>query len=336
MADLDPVDSKVHALDEFRVSMRDAELATGLSRIKHSVATYKLQLPLNFEVKLQVVTGDITDPTLGLSPEHFDELAQRSSIVFHFASMVDYSLPYSSHRAQNVLGLLNMIHLSNTKGLKPLHYTSSISACYTSKFLPGYLIAAERVAWNAIANGFPLIIYRRGVITGHSVTGAYPPGRMINILMAGCVRSGYFPLPPDAKDQLITVDFVCSAILSIALEHPTKLHWAYNLVRPDQEESTTWKQLFEILSEVSGAPLRSVSVSEWVGVWAESGTRQLLEVVSLLRSQANSLISFWGSDGCTPAAFETRNARQALSHSPHLLQVPSVTELVSTYLSLWS
>jgi thioester reductase-like protein len=121
--------------------VRAKDVESGVSRIKEALAGYGL--PFDFKQKLRIVPGDIRSPTLGLRTEEFDELAQWSSVIFHFASYSNYTLPYSFHREANVLGLVNVLRFANTGRPKPLHYVSSISACGMAGYLAGQVIPED-------------------------------------------------------------------------------------------------------------------------------------------------------------------------------------------------
>ncbi|GFF60843.1 lovastatin nonaketide synthase [Aspergillus udagawae] len=337
--------------------VRAKDAASGISRIKEALAGYGL--PFDFEQKLRIVPGDISIATLGLRTEDFDELARWSSVIFHFASYTNYTLPYSSHREANVLGLVNVLRFANTGRPKPLHYVSSISACGVTGYLSGQVIpedqrpvfdldivkehigytqskvVAEQIAWNAISNGAPLTIYRPGAVTGHSITGANKPRDAFNRLMANCLRIRSYPVTPHARNQIIPVDYVCSYMLRISLSTENLCH-AYNLVRPDQAQSVTWEETFEILNENCTVPLRRVSPSQWIDIFAEHGNEREKAGVSILKDRLDKNSVWWGVDKGTMALYETSNMRRALAQFPEILEVPSMADLLKAYLPRWT
>ncbi|GFF24565.1 lovastatin diketide synthase LovF [Aspergillus lentulus] len=336
--------------------VRAEDVVSGISRIQKVLAGYGL--PFDFKEKLRLIPGDISSPTLGLRTEEFDELAQWSSVIFHFASYSNYTLPYSSHREANVLGLVNVLRFANTGRPKPLHYVSSISACGVAGYLAGQVIpedqrpvfdldivkghigytqskvVAEHIAWNAISNGLPLTIYRPGFVMGHSITGAHKQQDFINRLMANCLRIRSYPVAPHARNQFIPVDFVCSSILRISLSSGNLCH-AFNLVRPDQTQTVTWEETFEILNQNCTVPLRRVPPEQWIDIFAEHGNEREKAGVSLLKEGLDRNSVWWAVDKGTMALYETGNMRRALSQFPDILEVPSMDDLIKTYLPLW-
>jgi thioester reductase-like protein len=336
--------------------VRAKDVESGVSRIQEALAGYGL--PFDFKQKLRIVPGDVRSPTLGLRTEEFDELAQWSSVIFHFASYSNYTLPYSSHREANVLGLVNVLRFANTGRPKPLHYVSSISAYGVVGHLAGQVIpedqrpvfdldivkghlgytqskvVAEHIAWNAISNGLPLTIYRPGFVMGHSVTGAHKQQDFINRLIANCLRIRSYPVAPHARNQFIPVDFVCSSMLRISLSSENLCH-AFNLVRPDQTQTVTWEETFEILNQNCTVPLRRVSPEQWIDIFAEHGNEREKAGVSVLKERLDGNLVWWAIDKGTMALYETSNMRQALSQFPEILEVPSMDDLIKTYLPVW-
>ncbi|OJJ96674.1 hypothetical protein ASPACDRAFT_46846 [Aspergillus aculeatus ATCC 16872] len=265
--------------------VRAPNAETGLSRIKKAFQRYGL--PLDFESKLKVVAGDIVNPMLGLGTKQYAELAEWASVVFHLAAVVDYTLPCSYHRDANVMGLLHLLRFANTGRLKSFHYTSSISAWGTRIYLTGEMVpederppfdldaleqlfgyaqskvVAEQLAWNALANGFPVTIHRPGYVTAHSVPGMSKASDLVNYLMSSCIRLGSYPAAPNIRNQFTPVDICCSALLRLSLA-PASLGHAFNIVRPDQSQTVTFEETFELLSRECSSPLRRLPTAEWI------------------------------------------------------------------------
>ncbi|RHZ46920.1 uncharacterized protein CDV56_103490 [Aspergillus thermomutatus] len=335
--------------------VRAPDAAAGLSRLQKALEEYGL--PFDFASKLVIIPGDVADPTLGIGEDSFKEWAARCSVVFHLAAFANYTLPYSAHRDANVLGLVNMLRFANTGRLKPIHFTSSISACGVSKYLTGQLIpenerlgfdlddiqqhigytqskvVAEQIAWNAMANGLPVTIHRPGFVSGHSVTGTCKTTDVLNRLMASCIRIGHYPIAPPVRNQFIPVDFVCSALLRISLVSGTAGQ-AYNLVQPDQSRTITWNETFGQLSRLCSPALRRVSSDEFIRIFAEKEGQRMKAGVSMLEDKLRENMIFWGLDGGTMAVYETRNMREALAEFPEVFQVPDTAELLRRYFPL--
>lgn len=236
--------------------IRTTDPLSGRLRIEKTFTRYGL--PLEALDKITVVPGNIAHPNLGMSKEEFDHHALSSSVVFHLGAYVNYTLPYSAHRDAKIVGLLNMLEFVNTRRLKPLNYFSSIGACGASAHLTGTTIpeneratldpkyfeqhvgytrsklTAESIAWNAIANRFPITIYRLGIVMGHSGTGVDKPEYLFNRLMYNCIRLGAYPAPPQQRNHFVPVDYICAAVLRISQSSQNQGH-AFNVVQPNQD-----------------------------------------------------------------------------------------------------
>ncbi|RAK77710.1 polyketide synthase [Aspergillus fijiensis CBS 313.89] len=317
--------------------VRAPDAETGLSRIKKAFHEYGLQLDL--ESKLKAVPGDLVDPMLGLGAEQYAELAQWANV--------------------NVMGLYHLLRFANTGRLKPFHYTSSISAWGTVIHLTGAMVpederptfdpealkqlfgyahskvVAEQVAWNAIANGFPVTIHRPGYVTAHSVTGMSKASDLVNYLMSSCIRLGSYPAAPNIRNQFTPVDFCCSALLRLSLA-PASLGHAFNILRPDQSQTVTFEETFEPLSRECSSPLRRLPTAEWIEEFRQGADPRLRQGSSMMIDTLHEFINFWRLDAGTNAYFDTRKLRQALEEFPELLAVPSMGELMHTYFRAWA
>lgn len=337
--------------------VRATDEVAGLSRVREVLSKYRI--PFDFDAKVRIVPGDLTVPAFGLGQERYSRLAQESSVVFHLATFANYTLPYSSHRDTNICGFLNVLNFASTMRLKPLHYASTISACGVSGYLTGHNIpedgrpgfditnikqhlgytqskmVAESIAWNVVSNGFPLTIHRPGFVSGHSVTGAYKMEDAINRLMASSIDMGVYPVPPSARNQFIPVDSVCTAMLRISLSNENLGH-SFNIVRLNQDDTVSWRGVFELLGQCSSRPLRCVSPSEWIQRLAEKGGTGIRGGASIVTDKVRENMIWWGVGDQDMAVYETDNLRRALSGSPDLWEIPPVFKMLKTYYPLWA
>lgn len=335
--------------------VRTTDPLSGRLRIEKTFTQYGLPLePLD---KITVVPGNIAHPNLGMSKEEFDHHALSSSVVFHLGAYVNYTLPYSAHRGANIVGLLNMLGFVNTGRLKPLNYFSSIGACGASAHITGTTIpeneratldpkyfeqhvgytrsklAAESIAWNAIANRFPITIYRPGVVMGHSGTGVDKPEDLFNRLMCNCIRLGAYPAPPQQRNHFVPVDYICAAVLRISQFLENQGH-AFNVVHPNQDQTITWMDTFRILSEYGSTPLQCVSAAEWLQMFAAQGKHSMKGATPLLKERLAEN-EIWLGDSSGMAAYETTNLCRALADSPDILDIKPMPELLKTYYGRW-
>lgn len=342
---------------EIACLVRAPDAAAGLARIKENLEHYGLSL--DFESKVIVVPGDLTDSTLGLGQEKYEHFAQWTSVIFHLAAQCNYMPSYSELRGANIHGFSNILRFANTKRLKPVHYTSSISACGTSAYLEGReligenerpalnttdserklvgysetKIVAESIAWDAIAKGMPVTIHRLPVISGHSKTGVSNPGDGFQHLMVSSIRVGCYPSPPAARCQMIPVDYASSAILEIALS--SHHSHAYNLVLPDQTHTLTWDEVLDMVAHYTSPPLKRVSALEWADIVATHGEHHFKVASTFLQDKIRELLVYWEAETMTKTMYENANSRRVLLASSDMPKLPSIPELLSTYFEVW-
>jgi thioester reductase-like protein len=75
---------------------------------------------------------------------------------------------------------------------------------------------AERLAAEAARRGLPLTIYRPGLVTGHSRTGAGSRDDMLALLVKGCIQLGAIP-EIDTQVDMTPVDYASRALVYLSL-----------------------------------------------------------------------------------------------------------------------
>jgi L-tyrosine reductase len=339
------------------VRAKDAE--TGFRRLKDTFSKYGLSLSLVQEERIVILLGDIAMPDLGLGWEQYQFYSTWASVVFHLAAQVNFVQPYSTHRAANVLGTLNMIRFCNNKRLKELHYASSISAYGPTGLVTGathlpedekpaaHLAAlpydtgyaqsqhvAEMVVWNAIENGLPITIYRPGFVLGHTKTGAVNPYDFFGRVVASCVKMGSYPLLAGQREEFVPVDFVASALLHIASGGNNYGH-AYNLVHLDPTTLFDLPTLFEMINNMGlKKAMRGIAYSEWLNNISKASDDPLRPLAPMLEEKVMGNRTRWEMQQGMPV-FGTENSRRALATCPELLQSPSIAALFEVCMPNW-
>ncbi|PYI32029.1 putative NRPS-like enzyme [Aspergillus indologenus CBS 114.80] len=328
-------------------------------RIRKALLKYSLMLTPAQEARIIAMAGDFTHEDLGLTPQQYSWLSHWTSVVFHLGAHVNFVQPYSSHRAANVLGTLHLIRFANSGRTKALHYTSSISAYGPTgvvnghthlaeeeqpashmsalPFAMGYAqsqMVAETIAWNAIAQGLPITIYRLGFVLGHSETGTMNPDDFLARVVAASLQCGCYPLLPGHREDIVPVDWVVSTLLHIASgsQHARQ---AYNVVHPTAGSGVELSTIFTLLNQVRGkTSLRPVPYSEWVGVLSQTHESPLRSLLPLLEEKVWEGRSLWEMQQGMPE-FGTENLCRALAAAPQLLECPSPASLVVRYSPHW-
>ncbi len=139
--------------------------------------------------RIELMTGDITEPNLGLGMENISPLMSQTSEIFHLAAMYDLSVSRAVAMQVNVTGTQHVLDFAEQAPvLRRLHY---VSTCYVSGRYAGcfseddldkgqtfnnyyeqskYL--AEMDVQARMRSGLPATIYRPAIVVGDSVTGA--------------------------------------------------------------------------------------------------------------------------------------------------------------------
>jgi thioester reductase-like protein len=223
------------------------------------------------------VPGDLTKPLFGLSPTDFEKLAASVDCVYHNGAMVHGLYSYTQLKPANVEGTQEAIRLAGLGRLKPLHYVSTLAACplevssevkvvreaafdYDGVLYGGYPQSkwvAEQLVLRARANGLPVAVYRPGIITGHSQTGAWNTSDATCRMIKVTVESGIFP-DTEAAVDMTPVDYVSQAIVYLATSGHA-LGQIYHLANP---KPLNWGDLVSWLRSY-GYPVRRTPYEEW-------------------------------------------------------------------------
>lgn len=184
--------------------------------------------------RVDLVTGDITQPRLGLSVESADRLDGVAE-VWHLAAVYDLTVAEPVARRVNVEGTARVLELC--RELPALRRLQYVSTCYVSgrfdgefgedsldegqSFLNHYeetKFEAELLVRKAMADGLPATIYRPGIVVGDSVTGETQKYDGPYFLASFLRRQGPIALVPAVGDadrvriSLVPRDFVIDAI----------------------------------------------------------------------------------------------------------------------------
>jgi len=232
----------------------------------------------SFSSRIRPVLGDLSAARLGLSEESYDELVNETDVIYHNGAMVNFVYPYHAHKPANVLGTQEILRLASQAKLKPVHVVSTLSILYSGGINDGRIIpededldqvgapfggyaqskwVAEKLVMQAMARGIPCAIYRPGLVSGQSVTGAWNTENLISSMTRACVLLDAVP-NLDVMVNIVPVDFVSAAIVQLSkdpinfgmtfhLQNPTPLHFS---------KLAAWLAL-------QGLQSRTISFDEW-------------------------------------------------------------------------
>ena len=223
------------------------------------------------------VTGDLTQPGLGLRDDQYRELANKIDLIFHCAASVNYAYPYVAAKPHTVGGTLEVLKFACNGTTKPVQYISSNGIFpggddapylendqiddFVDRMEGGYNQAkwvAERLVWAAVSRGLPVCIFRPGNIGHHSGTGALNPNDFLSLIIKACARLGCAPLAPGWFFEMTPVDFLVTAITNIS-DDASHLGKVYNVV---QQNPVPADRVFADM-ESHGYVAQRVPLGEW-------------------------------------------------------------------------
>jgi thioester reductase-like protein len=241
--------------------VRGADVDEGKRRIDRNLAAY---VPDDDQRRSRVipVVGDLSKPLLGLPPKQFDDLATEIDAIYHNGADVNWIYSYSRLKSANVIGTQEILRLASRCAVKPVHVVSSLSVFplvgnphgtvvreqdgldHGGVLFGGYTQSkwvAEGLATIARSRGLPVAIYRPGVITGHSQTGAWNTGDFMSRLIKSWIELGSAP-DLDGATDMTPVDYVSRAMVQLSLSKQA-LGNVFHLVNPRQihlRDLVTW------------------------------------------------------------------------------------------------
>ncbi|MGC4806825.1 non-ribosomal peptide synthetase [Micromonospora sp. DT233] len=224
---LDRTDAVVHCL------VRGADREQAATRLRRVMVDYG-NWDDRDERRIVTVLGDLSQPRLGLPEEVFDELARRVDAVYHVGAAVHLIAPYEQLRAATVGGTTEILRLAARHRSVPVHHVSTVGVYAAPADHPigpehptgpahalqhGYTRSkwvAEGLIDAARARSLPATVYRPTRIAGHSRTGACQRGDYLWLLLKGCVQAQAAPAGVDAAFDLVPVDYVSAAVVTLS------------------------------------------------------------------------------------------------------------------------
>ena len=232
--------------------------------------------------RLVAVPANLESARLGLTPRAWDDLVDQVSQVFHCAASVHLTAAYQQLAPANVGGTRELVALATAiaeRSGRPVgfHYVSTLAvfldairagievvdestrpSMETAGELgyPRSKVAAERAVARAADSGVVGTIYRPGLVTGHSLTGATSTSDLLMPVLRAVVAVGY---TPDRAESVPgeAVDLVARHITRLSVDQPGGQ--AYHMVRP---ELVSIMDGFAALRR-AGYQLAEVSAEKW-------------------------------------------------------------------------
>ena len=271
---LDRTAADVHCL------VRAKSIEAGRVRLRQTLQTYSLWHD-GLEGRIVPVPGDLGEPRLGVSAAVSADLAATIDVIYHSGAFVNWIYPYERLKAPNVLGTEEILRLATRVRIKPVHYVSSLGVFpllnssgevtvireedtldHNGSLYGGYMQSkwvADKLVMEARSRGLPICIYRPGLITGHSETGAWNTGDVMSRMLKSWIELQGAPEFAYDETDMTPVDYISKAIVHLSGRRDAigKTFHIANHRRVPLGALADWMRGF-------GYPLRHVPYDSWV------------------------------------------------------------------------
>ncbi|MDQ0930745.1 fatty acid CoA ligase FadD9 [Streptomyces turgidiscabies] len=259
------------------------------------------------EQRLEVLAGDIAEPSLGLTATDWDRLAEEVDLIVHAGAMVNHVLPYQHLFEANVVGTAELVRLALTTRLKSFTFLSSVAVAHALPGTPldedsdirealpaqpvddGYAggYATSKWAGEVLLReahdrcGLPVTVFRSNMILAHRrYAGQLNVPDMFSRLLYSILATGVAPRsfyqgesPARAHYDGLPVDFTAEAVVTLG-SNTSGCH-TFSLVNP-HDDGVSLDTFVTWLIE-DGHPIERIpSYDDWL-LRLESALRALPE-----------------------------------------------------------
>ncbi|MFC4376311.1 amino acid adenylation domain-containing protein [Nocardia halotolerans] len=259
--------------------VRAASRSRAEQRVRTALARFGLCPDEDAWHRVKCFPGDLTEPRLGLSRAHAEELARTLDLVVHNGAHVNFLYPYEQLRAANVEGTREIVRIAAPRRV-PVHFISTIAVvagfgtagvgevaedlplAHADGLTMGYAESkwvAEGVLRHASEQGLPVTVYRPYEVTGDRTRGVCNTETAICSLVKTIAETGLAPDIPLPMD-FVPVDHLAESIVYIATHRPAQGR-VHHLTNPRPA------MLSDVLDRMraAGFVLRTLPYAQWVG-----------------------------------------------------------------------
>ncbi|KAL8704420.1 MAG: hypothetical protein Q9201_002411 [Fulgogasparrea decipioides] len=264
-------------------------------------------LPPTFkDPRINLYTGDLTSPTLGLNSDETDSIFGHADLIVHNGADVSFMKTYPSLRRTNVAPTKYLARLAIPRGI-PFHFISSASVAQltgldtfgevsVSKWAPGSeadgYTATKWVAERHLEKvneryGLPVVIHRPSSITGEGtgewdlMSNMFKYVELLEAVPQGPAWKGYF--------DFISVHSVATAVVKSVVQPQDAavryLYCAGEIVYP-------LSVVKELTEGGSGLPVKTLPVNEWVDAAEAKGLDLMLAAYMRVVGESSNPLAF--------------------------------------------
>lgn len=278
--------------------VRGSDAVAAAKRLEDAFGTGDAELLRRFrelaDGTLEVLTGDIGEPRLGMGEDTWTGLAANVDLIVHPAALVNHVLPYPQLFGPNVVGTAELIRLALTTRLKPVTYVSSVAlqtgvaAAALDEDADIRRTSPVRQIDQSYANGYatskwageillreahdlcglPVVTLRSDMILAHSTyTGQVNVPDMFtrllfSLIVTGIAPGSFYRAGAQAHYDGLPVDFTAEAISSLGAR-AVGGYQTFNALNP-HDDGISLDTFVDWLIE-AGHPIRRIDdYDEWL------------------------------------------------------------------------
>ena len=305
--------------------------------------------------RVKPVTGDLSEPLLGVSEEDREQL-KGVEHFFHLAAVYDMTADEERNRRLNVNGTQNAIDLANELGAGHFHHASSIAVAgeYEGHFTEDSFDEGQKLAHPYHQTKFeseklvrqrvkgPWRVYRPAIVVGNSKTGEMdkidgPYYFFKAIQKARHALPEWFPLVgiEVGKTNIVPVDYVAAAMDHIA-HLPDLDGQAFHLVDPKMKPAG---DVINTFAQAGHAPKMVLRVDKKMTDMLPKGVLSYAMKLPALKDIRRSVLADLGIPdsvvehvGLKPT-FDARDAKRALAGSG--IELPPLESYAAKLWDYW-
>lgn len=202
-----------------------------------------------FAPRIKVLQGDLGAPSIGLSDELLEHLADEVDVIINNGAYVNITKGYETMKAANIDSVLTLLKMSvSGRAPTPLHQISTggtlprenktfyedYDNSDPSHLYSGYdqtKWVAEQLIDRATKKGIPAAVYRLGRIGGDSTSGCANENDYCMLTIKGCLQLGCFPKDFSFDLNIIPGDLAAKIIVERAM-NPASVGRVYHVTNP--------------------------------------------------------------------------------------------------------
>lgn len=306
--------------------------------------------------RIKMVTGDITQPNLGINEEWL--AAHNNSIdhFYHLAAIYDMKADAESQETANVVGTRQAVETAVSLKVKQFHHVSSIAAAglfngtfYEDMFeeaenMENPYLRTKHVSEKVVREecSIPFKIYRPGMVVGHSKTGEIDKvdGPYYFFKLLKRIREtipAWMPMVgiEGRRLNIVPVDYVVDAIDHISHKDDLSSN-CFHLVDPKPFKVG---EVLNIFADAGRAPKTAFRIDSRLANFLPSSVRQGIASLPPVQQLLGGILGDLGIPKDVlnflnyPTSFDNRETTRALKDSD--IKVPSLDSYAPAVWDYW-